>query len=258
MSISNNAVYATKRHSLEDQITDHLHGVAPDAITGEIFALIVPDTNLLAAGPVSASMFSLLQGRSYDTVVLIAPSHCGAFTRLNICSADSYQTPFGAVAVNDAVRHELCDEDDDIFVDDLGHFQTEGISVQLPYLQTILGEFDIVPIIMGEESPELCRELGHAVGEVMYNRRMLIIASADVLDATEESLVDFTEAFEAGEESRLMALLNSERVKMRGKGSVLVALLAAQHRHANRAQVIRAELPQNGTPGAVGAVLWRA
>jgi hypothetical protein len=257
MAIIDHAVYATQPHSLDQQIAAHLQAAHPDPIDGEIYALIVPDSNLLQGGTVAAEAYRLLEGRTYDTVVLIAPSHTGTFQRMNICSVNTYATPLGDLSVNDRIRHELCDEDDDIFVDDSGHFHTDGIDVQLPYLQTVLEAFDIVPVVMGEESPAFCRELGNAIGEITYNRRALVVASADVLDASAEDMAVLRDAFEQADVSRLMMLLNSGRLKIEGKGPLLVALIAALHRRANKVKVLAMEPSEGDTPGAIGAVLWR-
>ncbi len=257
MAILDRAVYATQPRPLEHQIEDHLKAAHPAPIDGQIYALIVPDANLLSGGRVAAEVYKLLEGRAYDTVVLIAPSHTGTFERMNICSVDTYRTPLGELPVNDRLRHELCDEDDDIYLDDSGHYHTEGIDVQLPYLQTLLGAFDIVPIVMGEESPEFCRELGHAVGEITYNRKALVVASADVLEASEAALADFKAYFEAGDVSRLMMLFNGERMRVEGKGPILVALIAALHWRAGKARVLCLEPSHGDEPGYIGAVLWR-
>lgn len=224
---------------------------------GEVLALVVPDSNLLSGGRAAARVFKSVEGRHYDTVILIAPSHAGAFQRINVCSLDSYRTPLGELAVNDAIRNELCDEDDDIYLGDAGHFHTEGIDVQLPYLQMLLQEFDVVPVVMGDESPDFCRELGNAVGEVMYNRRTLVVASADILEAEPGALDRLREHFEAGDVSRLMALLNGDQMRIEGKGPLLVALIAALHRRADRIRLIDLVPPQGDTPGVFGAVLSR-
>lgn len=251
------AVYATQPRPLQHQISEYLKTAQPPPVEGEIFALIVPDSNLLSGAHVAAEVYKLLEGRRYDTVVLIAPSHTGSFQRMNICSVDAYFTPLGTLAINDRLRHELCDEDDDIFLDDGGHFHTEGIDVQLPYLQTMLGAFSIVPVVMGDESPAFCQELGHALGEISYNERTLVVASADVLAASDEHLAAFKACFEAADVARLMPLLNSERVHMTGKGPLLVAMIAALSRRADQARILHLEPAHDDTPGYVGAVLWR-
>jgi AmmeMemoRadiSam system protein B len=257
MSPSESVVYATQPSPLRHQINALLERDSAEPIDGEILGVVVPGTNRIRGGSVAASVYGTLRGRSYDTVILVAPSHTGAFSRMNICSVDSYRTPLGDLRVNDAVRNELCDEDDDIYLDDRGHYHVEGIDVQLPYLQTVLDTFDIVPIIMGDESPEFCRELGAAIGEVMYNRKTLLVTTADVLEASDEALDQFQDAFNARDVSSLMSMLNGEKLRVAGKGPLLVALIAALHRRATHARILRREAPLNGGPGFVGAVLYR-
>ena len=257
MPVSERAVYATQPSPLRNQINTLLGNANQPNVDGEILCVLVPDTNRVMGGDVAAEVYNSIRGRAYDTVILVAPSHTGAFGRMNICSVDSYRTPLGELRVNDAVRNELCDEDDDIYLDDQGHYHIEGIDVQLPYLQTVLQDFDIVPIVMGDESPEFCRELGAAIGEVMYNRRTLLVATVDVLEASDEALDRLQQAFSDRDVSSLMALLNSEAVRVEGKGPLLVALIAALHRRATNAQILRKRSPQNGSPGFVGAVIYR-
>lgn len=257
MPLQDRAIYATQPSPLRGQINTLLAHANRAEVDGEILSAVVPDTNRMSGGGIAAEVYNSLRGRSYDTVILVAPSHTGAFSRMNICSVDSYRTPLGDLKVNDAVRNELCDEDDDIYLDDLGHYHIEGIDVQLPYLQTVLDDFDIVPVVMGDESPEFCRELGAAIGEVMYNRRTLLIATADILEATDDALEQLQLAFGNRDVSALMGILNSEVVRVEGKGPLIVALIAALHRRATHARILRKQAPQNGDPGFVGAVMYR-
>ncbi|GIV60810.1 MAG: hypothetical protein KatS3mg043_1899 [Rhodothermaceae bacterium] len=250
------AVYATQPRPLRQQLEELLQAASPPAIAGDIQALIVPDANLVSGGAIAATVYKTLENRRYDTVILVAPSHTGPFRRMTICRVDTYQTPLGALRVNDKVRNELCDEEDDIFLDDTGHFHVDGIDVQLPFLQLMLPAFDIVPVVMGEETPEMCRELGYAIGEVSYNQRTLVVACANVLAAAPEALNRFEEALRALDVSRLMQLLNSEQVLMQGKGAVLVAVLAALHRRANlTAEIVALQPPAEDRPGFIGAVI---
>ena len=258
MSTSDREVYATQPRPLLEQIHHLLEVVPSGPEAGEVVAAIVPDTNLLHAGRAAAAVYKTLQGRKYDTVILVAPSHTGPFGRIHICSVDEYPTILGGLRVNDQVRNELCDEDDDIFLDNKGHFHTDGIDVQLPFLQTVLGSnFAIVPIIMGDESPDFCRELGHAIGEIMYSRRALLVASANLLESVDEGVELFREHLESGDVPRLMALLNSGRVRVEGRGPLLVALIAAQHRKADNVQILDLEAPEEEFGGYLGAIIIR-
>jgi MEMO1 family protein len=257
MAISQKAVYPTQPEPLQIQINELLEAAQPVHVEGTPIAVIVPDTNLLTGGEVAAGVYASLRDHRFETVVLISPSHSGSFQRLNICSVDRYVTPMGSVEVNDSVRNELCDEDDDIFLDDTGHFHTEGVDVQLPFLQTVLDGFDIVPIVMGDESPDLCRELGSAVGEVMYNRRTLLVATADVLEAGDEAMRKLEEALKTLDTTRLMSLLNGSEIVVEGKGAMIVSALAALHRNANRVTFVKPVAPKGDEPGFIGVIFSR-
>lgn len=258
MALADRSVYSTQPLPLTQEVADLLRDADPEPIDGELLGLIVPDSNLRSGGPIAAEAYKLLEGRDINLVIVVAPSHDGAFDRLAICKVDEYQTPLGIVPVNDAIRNELCDEDDDIFLDDRGHYHTEGVDVQLPFLQHVLGDgFSVVPIVMGSETPALCRELGHAIGEVMYGHRALVVASADLLEIEGDAMERFEAALEGFDVTALLHLLGSEQIKVEGMGAVIAAVLAVQRRRANRAKVLRYAAPEGGEIGALACALWR-
>lgn len=254
MSLATRAVYPSQPTSLRKHLdallaeADDTPAIPADTLVG----LVVPDSNRTSGGPTAAAAYRLLNGAELDTVLVISPSHTGAFGRLSICQTNTYHTPLGNVTVNDHLRNELCDEDDDIFLDDTGHYHTEGADVQLPFLQaTLAGDFDAVPIVMGEESPAFCRELGAAVGEVMYSKRALVVGSCDLLDGDEDAIQRFQEAIETFNESELMHLLGSEAVRVEGMGALITTLIASKARGATTARILALTPPADGAPGAL-------
>ncbi|RMF60536.1 MAG: hypothetical protein D6746_06780, partial [Bacteroidetes bacterium] len=90
-----------------------------------------------------------------------------------------------------------------------------------------------------------------------YNRRTLVVACANILSASDEAMARFDEAFRTLDVSRLMTLLNSEQVQVEGRGPILVALLSALHRRANRAEIVGLQPPTDDAPGYLGAVIGR-
>ena len=261
MSLATRAVYPTQPAPLRRHL-DALLGAAPAAPEGleaaDVVGLVVPDSNRVSGGDVAARAYGLLRGADLQTALVISPSHSGAFGRLSICQTDAYHTPLGDVPVNDHLRNELCDEDDDIFLDDTGHYHTEGADVQIPFLQRALGGgFDVVPIVMGEENPAFCRELGHAVGEVMYAKRAVVVGSCDLLEADAEGLEALRAAIEGFAVGDLMHLLGSEAVRVEGMGALITTLIASTERGATRATVLALEAPSDDAPGALACVFWK-
>ncbi|NNF03498.1 MAG: AmmeMemoRadiSam system protein B [Rhodothermales bacterium] len=254
-------VYATQEVPLSKQVTTLLRDSGASPVEFDVQALIVPDTNLLSGGSVAADVYASLPDRSvYENVLVVAPSHDEEeFRRISICNLDTYHSPLGDVRVDDRVRNELCDEDDDIFVDNRGHFQHTGMDVQLPFLQSVLDDFSVVPLVMGHESPEFCQELGHAVGEMMFNRPTLVIASVDIVRATEKGLREFEAALRKMDVDRLTVLLNREDdIRVRGKGALIVALIASLGRRADSIHLSSLTAPTDEHPGYVGALIGRS
>ena len=261
MSLATRAVYPTQPEALRQMLDGLLAQAAPaaDVPEGSLVGLIVPDSNRTSGGETAAAAYGLLKGAALDTVLIVSPSHNGAFGRLSICQTDGYHTTLGEVPINDHLRNELCDEDDDIFLDDTGHYHTEGADVQLPFLLRVLGDgFDAVPIVMGEEGPAYCRELGAAVGEVMYGKRAVVVGSCDLLQGDADGFGQLRTAIENLDESELMHLLGSETVQVEGMGALITTLIAAQQRGADTARVLALEPPTDGAPGALAVALWRS
>jgi len=249
---------ATQRTPLIAQITTLLKQV--DVTPVDFFAniIIVPNTPSVAGGLISAAVYKSLSEINFDTVISIAPSGIGEFKRITVCKLDHYASPLGDVPVDDRVRNELCDEDDDIYLDDTGHFNMTGIDVQLPFLQSVLGHFKVVPLVMGSETVDLCKELGSAIGEIMFNRNTLTVVCADVLRATPKGLKLFKSALDELNVPRMMTLLNQENeIVVQGKGGILAAMIAATHRRSDSVHVCDLSAPKGDSHGFIGALIGR-
>lgn len=257
MEILQSAIYATQPLPLKKQLDTLLKESSQYPVEDNILGIVVPDSNLLSGGPVAADVFKLLADKSYDTVILVSASHTGSFGRMTICNLSKYQTPLGEIAINEKFCHELCDEDDDIFIDNQGHFYNKGIDVQLPFLQTVLSDFNIVPIVMGEESPEFCKELGKAIGEIASNKKTLIVASVDVLETSEESQEKLQKLFEAKDVKELTYMLNRKEVNLQGRGPLLVTMIASLMNSGKRFQTVQLTDPTDDAPGYWGAYISR-
>lgn len=250
--------YATQRQPLDNQISGLLAASEAEPVDFRVMSVIVPNSDHMHGAPFAADVFRSLPSTEINTIISIAPNWGEEFKRITVCSLEAYNTPLGEVSVNDKVRNELCDEDDDIYLDDRGHFLHHGLDVNLPFLQKLLDDFDVVPLVMGSESPEFCRELGHAVGEVMSNQRTLIVSCVDIVHATEEGMRRFKQHLSDLDVPAMMTLLNQEiDMKVDGKGPLLVAMMASAHRRANEIEFRGLQAPAEGHPGFAGVLIGR-
>jgi AmmeMemoRadiSam system protein B/AmmeMemoRadiSam system protein A len=166
------------------------HNTVPQ-VPGPLVALICPHAGYVFTGPVAASCFAQLKGRKYTRVVVIAPSHYVNFPFSSIYDGDAYATPLGNVPVDKEFRAKLAHLSSSIKISDRGHVQEgenaeHSLEVQLPWLQRTLGDFKLVPIIMGDQNYGLERALGRALAKALLaetaeaRAQTLILVSSDL------------------------------------------------------------------------------
>jgi len=209
------------------------------------------------AGDVSARVAGMVRGNRYGSVIVMAAAGVELEGRIHVTRREEYPSPAGSFPVDLRSVDELCDEDDDIYADDRGLFEDDGIGVQLPFLREAIGSFELVPVIMGDESPDYCRELGSAVGEIMYNKPTLLVASVDVLGGSSQDHEQFRERLTQCDIDHLMRIVRSERVRLDGGGPLMAALIAAERRGARTVSVTDLTAPAGAGPGGLAAVVSR-
>jgi hypothetical protein len=146
--------YPSDPVELRKLITDLLAEVPP--ATGPApKALIAPHAGYLYSGPIAASAYAqLIPARDQiKRVVLFGPSHYVAVNGLATTSAEGFATPLGIVPVDvEAVRQvRLLPQVSEL---DEAHAQEHSLEVQLPFLQCVLGDFTLVPLAVGDATPE--------------------------------------------------------------------------------------------------------
>lgn len=144
-----------------------------------IFGLISPHAGYAYSGKTAGYAYKLLQKTDYKTFVIISPSHREYFPGISIYDGDAFETPLGIVPVNIDLAESITSKSDLIFKSLKGHEQEHAIEVQLPFLQTVLEDFDIVPIVMGDQGKTFVDELASILADVVDDKTV-IIASSDL------------------------------------------------------------------------------
>jgi len=142
-------------------------------------ALIVPHAGYPYSGPVAGCAYRLLRDAGtagVRHVVLIGPSHRVPLRGLAVPSVDGFVTPLGVVPI-DATGRQRLRELGLAGVTDPPHATEHSLEVQLPFLQCVLGEFDLLPIAAGLAPPDL---VARALEAVWNGAETLIVVSTDL------------------------------------------------------------------------------
>lgn len=141
-------------------------------------ALIVPHAGYVYSGPIAATAYALLQPlrNSIRRVVLLGPSHRVAFRGLALSSAQSFSTPLGEMPLDLEAQVALAALPF-VHVMDQAHVLEHSLEVHLPFLQEVLEDFKLVPIVVGDAVPS---QVAEAIDLLWGGDETLIVASSDL------------------------------------------------------------------------------
>ncbi len=170
--------YPADPQQLRAMVQRYLRG-ALDRAPGTLpKALIAPHAGYIYSGPVAATAYARLWP-ARDTVrrvVLIGPSHRVPLRGLATSSADVFNTPLGDVLVDKTAAAALVDLPQ-VQVMDSAHAWEHSLEVHLPFLQEVLREFSLAPLVVGDASPQ---EVAEVLERLWGGAETVLVISSDL------------------------------------------------------------------------------
>lgn len=168
--------YPAETNELRRMVEQYLReaedaGVEPRAVIG-------PHAGFVYSGPIAGSAYKPMERQrdSIRRVVLLGPSHHVPLRGLAASSATAFETPLGLVPVDQEAVNELL-ELSQVRVMDAAHEPEHSLETHLPFLQSVLDEFSIVPLVVGDAEPEEASEI---IDRFLDRPDTLIAVSSDL------------------------------------------------------------------------------
>ena len=227
--------------ALRDTLRGFLENVESQRLPGELMALIAPHAGYVYSGQVAAYAYKQLENTGYNRVVVISPVHRVFVVQFAVTSADFYETPLGTVAVDAEAVESLGRS---IPIQCVTRDEEHSLEIQIPFLQHMLGDFRLTPIMMGDQSWEASEQLAEALAAWIGSERVLLVASSDLshfhsyrIAVDLDSIVG--ERIEAYDPRGLSEALESRRTEACGGGPMVATMLASQALGADAATVLK-------------------
>ena len=168
------AFYPEKRERLEGLVSELLEHATVD-LTESPKALIAPHAGYIYSGPIAASAFGVLPPTT-RRVVVIGPSHHFNFSGLAVPDCTAFRTPLGDVRIDAAGMSRLATLP---YVQSINqaHRHEHSIEVMLPFLQTVLDDFTLLPVVTGDATDE---EMGAVLNLFWEEPETRFIISSDL------------------------------------------------------------------------------
>jgi AmmeMemoRadiSam system protein B len=172
--------YPGDSEELRDSVTHylHLHASPDDSLRTPPKALIVPHAGYIYSGTVAGAAYAAIAARrrSIRRVVLLGPSHRVYLHGVAVPRADAFHTPLGEVPVDREHRSMLI-ASGEVMSADAPHAHEHSLEVQLPFLQVLLEDFEILPLVAGAAEPD---HVAAVLARVWGRDDTLILISSDL------------------------------------------------------------------------------
>ncbi len=149
----------------------------------ESLGFVVPHAGYVYSGPIAAHSYArmALEGRP-DTFIILGPNHAGVGEVVSVWDEGWWETPLGRVSVDEELAKEVTKNSQYARADKLAHYDEHSIEVQLPFLQYLFREVNIVPIAITYQIPEVSKDLATSISKSVaeLGKDVVLIASTDL------------------------------------------------------------------------------
>ena len=168
--------YPADPRGLQQVVDDHLKSTQTEP-NKELVAIIVPHAGYRFSAKTAAFGYAAVPRERFARVIILAPSHRAAFHGASIGDYTAYRTPLGVVPLDS----KACDElraHPLLGTEPRAHVEEHSIEIQLPFLQTVLDDFTLIPILVGRVSENEVSELAAAI-RPFWDKQTLVVVSSD-------------------------------------------------------------------------------
>lgn len=223
--------YPEDLFKLRNEVQALLSQTEPEINFPNIFGIVSPHAGYIYSGRTAAFGFNLLKNKGFEKVVIISPSHREYFAGASIYTGDAYKTPLGTVEIDKELAQKIVAGSKTISFGIEGHRQEHAVEVQIPFLQLVLNNFKIVPIVMGDQGKVFVDDLAMQIANAV-DGKTVIVASSDLSHFYNKQQADkldsiIEERIAAFDWENLQYDLDTKKCEACGGGPIVVLMKAA-------------------------------
>lgn len=237
--------YPSNPQQLTKDIQHYLKSAEKKKLPGELVSLVVPHAGYIYSGPVAAYSFIHLIDSGVEVAIVLAPSHRVRFEGASVIPSGIYETPLGKVAIDESLGISLEKLKHIDFIKQV-HDAEHSLEVQVPFLQVALGDFALVPLIVGTTDSGTCETLAAEIAGVLSNdkRKKVIIISTDLshyhsYDSARSLDRVFIEKLAQFDVPALYSALCDDETQACGEGPVFTGMYLSRNMGARKVEILK-------------------
>jgi len=173
--------YTGDPKELTKQVDSFLKKSPVKAYSQHIDIVIVPHAGYTYSGQIAAHGFKAVSQNKYKTIIVIAADHRFGFDGISIWPEGGFETPLGVINVDRKFAEDLISKNEKFYFEPNAFAQEHSLEVELPFLQRIFNDFQLVPVVMGHVPFQLVVEFAKAIDQLVGDRKdVLLVISTDM------------------------------------------------------------------------------
>jgi len=230
------AFYPAQKEQLEREIKYLLSQKNIEPIEN-IRTIVVPHAGYMYSGSTAAAAYKAIAGTKYDNVIVISPSHYEYFEGCSIFRGN-YSSPLGQIETQLELANLLVEHSENISFSDSGHHQEHALEVQLPFLQVVLKSFQLVPVVIGNQTYQTAVDLAESIVSALNHplfksQKTLIVCSSDLshfYNIEKANILDkvIIDAISANDAQKLHNDIIEKKGEACGFGAILTGMIASK------------------------------
>lgn len=190
--------FPSDKAALSKMVNKYIDAAQVSPIKGRIIGAISPHAGYEYSGAIAGYVFRAIKdqaakGEAPDTVVILGLSHKGGCCGVTLMDGDAIQSPLGETALDKEATVLLTSNRPAVCLDYTPHKGEHSAENQIPFVQTVLPNARLVVGLIGDHDPKTCNELNAGLMELAQKRKLLVIASSDLLHDPDYNLVTRTD-----------------------------------------------------------------
>lgn len=209
----------------------------------DVLGAMSPHAGYVYSGGVAGKVLSRIKER--DIFIIIGPNHTGRGEPFSVFPNGQWRTPLGIVDIDEDFTDHLVGKSALFKQDQAAHAYEHSIEVQIPFLQYLIKDFKIAPIVVGSMNIKNLKEAGKEIGKAikLLKKDAAIIASSDMTHyepqgAAEKKDKEALSAILELDEEGLAKKVASMDISMCGVAPVIIMLSAVKYLGAAKAELV--------------------
>lgn len=222
------------------------------AVKQDAIACMLPHAGYIYSGKVAAETVSHIKIK--EKVILLGPNHTGYGANFSIMTEGAWQTPLGQINIDSLLAKTLLKNSRHLQEDVSNHEEEHSLEVELPFLQYLRHDFEIIPIAFMSNDLVALKEVGSEIAASIkeIKDKVLIVASSDMTHYetqanAEKKDKEAINAILELDEDALYKKINELDISMCGYAPVIAMLSAAKNLGAKKANLIKYQTSADAT-----------